>query len=254
MECKLIFGMIWCGVKEEMEEIIIEHLMTIFAIYNNGKSRKGKYKRIKRSEKFNKLINYFTEKKDLGKYDTVIEARKESIRKNNEESRRFIRNARKEEYFKRRKSELRLILPDLSNNNYIENNEKAQEKKEIMKRELIPKQNYNINRRRKRERIFNIGIKNKGWRYKEAQKRKKFKEKSIENVKESYQENTKRRSQGTSSSLLSRGSSKKRSQGKSLILLSKMPSKRKIKIIGNIQKTQRKEQEKKTCWEPKVRA
>jgi hypothetical protein len=89
--------------------------------------------------------------------------------------------------------------------------------------------------------------------YKEAQKRKKFKEKSIENVKESYQENTKRRSQGTSLLLLllSRGSSKRRSQGKSL-LLSKMLLKRKIKMVGKIQKTQRKGEEK-TSWEPKVR-
>jgi hypothetical protein len=31
-----------------MEEISIENLMQVFAIYNNGKERKGKYKRIKR--------------------------------------------------------------------------------------------------------------------------------------------------------------------------------------------------------------
>jgi hypothetical protein len=37
--------------------------MTMFAIYNHGNDRKGKFKRITRSEKFVKLINYFTEKK-----------------------------------------------------------------------------------------------------------------------------------------------------------------------------------------------
>jgi hypothetical protein len=49
-ESKIIFGMAWCGAEERMEDIVVEHLMHRFAIYNNGRERKGKYKRIIRSE------------------------------------------------------------------------------------------------------------------------------------------------------------------------------------------------------------
>jgi ribosomal protein S15P/S13E len=84
MECKIIFGINWCGINEETEEIVTEHLMTVFSVCNNGKDRKGKYKRIRRPEKFNKLINYFTEKKVLEKYSTTINERKESFRKRDE--------------------------------------------------------------------------------------------------------------------------------------------------------------------------
>jgi hypothetical protein len=44
MEFKLRFGMIWCRVNREMEEVVADHLMKKLAIYNNGNDRKGKLK------------------------------------------------------------------------------------------------------------------------------------------------------------------------------------------------------------------
>jgi hypothetical protein len=80
-EFKLIFGIIWRVVNQEMEEIVVDHLMVMFAIYNNGNDRKGRFKRITRSEKFVKLVNYFSEKKTLKKYNEIVGERNESFRK-----------------------------------------------------------------------------------------------------------------------------------------------------------------------------
>jgi hypothetical protein len=50
----------------------------------------------------------------------------------------------------------------------------------------------------KKERFVNIGTKNKGWRFNEAQKRKKFKGKYTEEIENIYQENLIKRTNGTS--------------------------------------------------------
>jgi hypothetical protein len=64
-----------------MENIIIEHVMNIFAIYNNRRERKGKYKRIQRSEKFTRIVNFYTGGKTIAKYEKVIKERKEYLKK-----------------------------------------------------------------------------------------------------------------------------------------------------------------------------
>jgi hypothetical protein len=64
-ECKIIFGILGIEGDMKMEKIIIEHLINIFAIYKNGRERKGKYKRIKRSEKFTRIVNFTQKGKSL---------------------------------------------------------------------------------------------------------------------------------------------------------------------------------------------
>jgi hypothetical protein len=64
-DCKIIFVILGIGGDMKMEKIIIEHLMNIFAIYNKGRERKGTYKRIKRSEKFTRIVNFTQKGKSL---------------------------------------------------------------------------------------------------------------------------------------------------------------------------------------------
>jgi hypothetical protein len=65
----------------EMFKIILEHLMNIFAINNDGKRRKGKYKRIKRPEKFDRVVSYYIEEKTIARYDKVVDGRKQYLKK-----------------------------------------------------------------------------------------------------------------------------------------------------------------------------
>jgi hypothetical protein len=106
-----------------MKEGIIDHLMKMVAIYNNGNDRKGKLKRISRSEQFIKLTSYFSEKKILEKYDEIIGERNERFRKRDEENERFWKRIREEDYYKRRKSEPKIIIPDLSNDTILRKEE-----------------------------------------------------------------------------------------------------------------------------------
>jgi hypothetical protein len=86
----------------------------------------------------------------LQKYDEIIGERNESFRKRDEENQRFWKRIREEDYYERRKSEPRLIIPDLSNDTYAEKQMIEIEESMAMKiqTELIPKQNYNSNRRK----------------------------------------------------------------------------------------------------------
>jgi hypothetical protein len=133
-----------------MEETIIDHMMAMFAIYNNGMNRKGKYKKVTRKEKFAKLVNYFTEKKLLQKHDEIIEDRRKTFRKRDEENKIFLKKVREENYYRRRRSEPKVNIPDLNNDTFIEiqTNEAKGNGNIITKTELIPKQNYNSNRGR----------------------------------------------------------------------------------------------------------
>jgi hypothetical protein len=93
--------MLYIGIEENMESIIIEHLMNVYATYNNGIERKGKYKRIKRPEKFNKLANDFTEGKIIMKNNAIIKERREEFKKRTEKNKRFFERIRREDYIKR---------------------------------------------------------------------------------------------------------------------------------------------------------
>jgi hypothetical protein len=140
----------------------------------------------------------------------------------------FLERVRKQVYNARRRSEPKLRIPDLSNDNYIEVSNEGKEKTDEESKkenELIPKQSYNSNRKRfrdyygkrrkkriepqdkimdfhfKKERIFNIGTKNKGWRHKEAQESEKFKGKYVEEIEDIYQGNLNKKINETSSLL-----------------------------------------------------
>jgi hypothetical protein len=66
------------------------------------------------------LISYFSEKKIFEKYDEIIGERNESFRKRDEENERFWNRIREEADYKRRKSERKILISDLSNDNYVE--------------------------------------------------------------------------------------------------------------------------------------
>jgi hypothetical protein len=104
----------------------------------------------------------------LQKYDEIIGERKETFRRRDEENKRFWKRIREEDYYKRRKSEPRINIPDLSDDRYTERQIiEAEESITIeTKTDLIPKQNLiateegsEIITRRERKRDQNLQTK-----------------------------------------------------------------------------------------------
>jgi hypothetical protein len=80
--------------------------------------------------------------------------RKEYLRQRREDDNSFWERVRKQEYNARRRSEPKLWISDLSHDNYMEINNKEKEKNDedgTKRKELIPKQIYNSNRKRFRD-------------------------------------------------------------------------------------------------------
>jgi hypothetical protein len=180
-----------------------------------------KFKRISRSKEFQKLMSLAREEVVMKAYQKEAKGRRELQRKWDEENRSWWERKRKADYMVGRRSErfiriTHLNLEDYDTNSQEEENYETNEERS----ELIPKQNYNINRRRfrnyygkrkkkriepldkrkskifRKEEMFNIRTRNKGWRFKDALKRKRFKEKTNKKILIIYQKNQKYKEEG----------------------------------------------------------
>jgi hypothetical protein len=113
-ECRIIYGILnMDDYKKDWKKEFISHIGKIIATNRNGKHRKGKYKRIIRSHEYQTKINSIGEDKIMKNYREHTAERRETERRIREEDEYFWEQERKENYFKRRKSEPSIKIPQI---------------------------------------------------------------------------------------------------------------------------------------------
>jgi hypothetical protein len=120
-ECRIIYGLICRGINGKWNEEIAMRLSKTLATYRNGKKRKGKYKRISRSKKHQKLLNLANEEDMMEVYQREAKERREHQKAIDEERNNFWDRIRRAEYLRRRRSEPFIRIPNLETEDYEEN-------------------------------------------------------------------------------------------------------------------------------------
>jgi hypothetical protein len=210
-ECRILYGILnMQEIKEERLKELTSHAAKIIAIHKNGLERKGKYKRIIRTKEYQKILEILGTKKVEKVSGKSIKKRMDMENQEEREIKYFWEQRRKDNYYARRKSE-----PEIKIVKILEEEETIWEERKVEENsELVPEQNYNSNRKRfranlgrkkkkkmmvdrpkEKEKIRKeikkiclfIRTNNKGWRYKDALKRKRFKSKEQEKIIHIYQ-------------------------------------------------------------------